>query len=631
MRTIGLLRRFFFGILLCGLWFAPASGQFAKKDPAAPPVVVEQPPAAQPPIVQPPAANPNPGGGFGLLEGNEKRRTAEPINKLDITRAEPITPKSVDAAKVWLSQASPKFERATKSLLAKAAGNKEARLGEIAVEIGTTLQVWQMVEVLIQKGGETGGRLAAQALALRAWLAANDKIKYDGEYSLGDALTVDFQKRRAVFYLQVGRLLSSKDPVTQELAILAAAWGRCRKLSPLVAKIRSQDFAIRAAKVLYLACIGESVSLEEVKLAYQATVGRADKPFTEVSPLLHTYEMRSHPLAYICEAVGMLDATDYLQMLHQLTEHADLRVQKAALLSVGQKSDAASLTLLKNCVTDEKAAFPSRVWALYALGGMPQERVTPFLIEQLEKLKGRLRLDAMLALRRTSGEELALNPDAWIKWWKREQDKKKGALADAKSYYYDEKDEPTSSSFYGIPIFSKGIVFVLDISGSMNGPISMTSASASPQKPGTPRMSRMNSVILNTNKALGQLEAGTLFNIVAFSTRVKVLNPTGMVDTSKVKQVQYLVSQLKPTATTATYNAYERATHLKGNTLFLLSDGEPNGSKFGGWISIVPAVKIANRYRPLAVHCVEFGALPTNYEAMKKMADENFGVAVTPQ
>ncbi|MCY2990600.1 MAG: hypothetical protein NTY19_22385, partial [Planctomycetota bacterium] len=120
------------------------------------------------------------------------------------------------------------------------------------------------------------------------------------------------------------KLLTAKEPEILESAVLAAAWLR---YAGGRAKITALDDArlpgVQAARLLYLVRIGEDVPAELVPKVF-ARNPPAPARYAELSPALATYDIRTSPWAYGCEALGELRDEKFLTYLHEALNHHDL-------------------------------------------------------------------------------------------------------------------------------------------------------------------------------------------------------------------------------------------------------------------------------------------------------------------
>ncbi|HND56740.1 MAG TPA: HEAT repeat domain-containing protein, partial [Pirellulaceae bacterium] len=134
-------------------------------------------------------------------------------------------------------------------------------------------------------------------------------------------------------------------------------------------------------------------------------------------------------------------------------------------------ANAAALAQLKD------PAWQVRVAAVGALGRIRQKESVQPLIDQLRAESGRLRDDVKKALISITTSDLGDNADKWQEYWDKWKDrfkvpsdeevrKAREAFEATQARY-----NPGADDFAGVPTKSKRIVYVIDISGSMEDPI----------------------------------------------------------------------------------------------------------------------------------------------------------------
>ena len=123
------------------------------------------------------------------------------------------------------------------------------------------------------------------------------------------------------------------------------------------------------------------------------------------------------------------------------------------------------------------------------------------------------------------------------------------------------------------------------------------------------------------------------FNIVDFGGYLRVMFPRKLVSAAAASSSAIqLVGYMELTLGTRSYDGIEVGMWLPTtDTIIYLSDGAPVASKMNAWQRIMRGIHLLNRYRPLAVYCVEFNAGGANAAAMKEIAARNAGLAGAPQ
>jgi|GEM_PF-615334 len=303
------------------------------------------------------------------------------------------------------------------------------------------------------------------------------------------------------------------------------------------------------------------------------------------------------------------------------------------------------------------------------------------LIERMELEEGRLRGDAYEALKHCTTWNLGPDPAAWRAWWEKREatfimpdpEKIKAALDKAKTTgdtrmavqkTFGEKQ------FLTISTRSENMVFVIDVSGSMDIPfgdperLKMTGRTYASLQ----RLAIVKDELITT---INDLSDTTSFNIVAFATDVKSWKkqPVRANILSKAEACEW-VRKLQPLGVTKGGTAFEVATGMRNeeqtegatniylammtalgedaedygkprtgsgeyvtetrsddyDTIFFLTDGEPTVGKTVDMLEIRREVQRVNAYRGAQIHVIfvgEFGG-----EEFQHLAAENQGVFV---
>jgi len=232
-----------------------------------------------------------------------------------------------------------------------------------------------------------------------------------------------------------------------------------------------------------------------------------------------------------------------------------------------------------------------------------------FLIARLFHEKGRSRFDLADALLDLTGFDYGVSARTWRDWWGRVRDgyplppkpKKRRRSAPPAGY----------ASYYGIPVRSHRVAFVIDTSGSMQ-PIAGTGKKS--------KMQLAQENLINTVNALGP-KVG--FTIVAFATGNNVFEEE-LILASRVNKARskLWVLDLKPNGGTMLMGALTAALAVdKVDTLFVLSDGAPNGSTS----EILRIITERNRFDRVRINTIGIQVSGSTARFMRDLAEKNFG------
>jgi len=438
----------------------------------------------------------------------------------------------------------------------------------------------------------------------------------------------------------VKELLDERTGEVQELAILAAAFARMKSLKEPIAELRisTRDEATEAARQLYLARIGEPVDHDAIgDLLTRGSRMRPDPRFTRLTPAIHDYDVRLPAVLYTLQAIAAAGETRHLDTLHELLNHADLRVQQDAARAIEGVGDRKSVpVLLEKLKTGfaedddhrrrtrvEPITWPVKVAVLSAIGAIPSETSMDTLIAGRMTEKGRLRQDYNYAMASITLGEHGKAGDEWRSWWnlnrKRFQVDEKATAQWRRHHRPQDMTPPALTTFYGANIVSDRLVFVLDTSASMKG-------------------EKIESLKANMEETLGSVLEFMKFNIVDFGGTIRVMSPKGLIDAKFHEKVAYLVQNLDLSGGTRTYDAMEVGMlQPEADTVMYLSDGAPIAGQFESWDALRRGLTLFNRYRPLALHAIYYSnnkgkgrRLAGNQLQMLLLADHNAGLMSQP-
>jgi hypothetical protein len=232
------------------------------------------------------------------------------------------------------------------------------------------------------------------------------------------------------------------------------------------------------------------------------------------------------------------------------------------------------------------------------------------LLALLPRTEGEICGDIVRHLTRISGKHLGADLAAWRGWWKAHKEGFEFPVKAAEEPF-TEAATPGAPSYYGLSLNARRIVFVLDISGSMEGP-------------------RLQAAKYELIRAVEGLAADVRFNIVAFSNVVAVWQKNLMPASPSTKRAaaQFVYTR-RAGGHTAAYDALEAAFQFDAEAIYFLSDGAPNVGKIIAPADIVAAVTQANRSRRISVYSI--GIAPGSPDSpfdlfLKTLAEQNFGV-----
>jgi len=544
------------------------------------------------------------------------RRGGDASSAMAVARRERID--SVVSLVVGMYLETGEFEGAKTLAVLTALASRKGLAGKAA-----TMAAWSPHAEEILKG------LLASRSASSLVLAARILAVYSHGQSVGGAVGKPAKARKgkkkggakaglAALDIEpfVGALLRDGPERARELAVLAAAYARLDAVADSVDNVTDAHPDRVGARLFYLARVQWELPEDVTRKLLRARVA-VPRRYASLNPLLHSYDIRGHGLLYACQAVAEAADHRFAAEMHDLLDHADLRVQVQAAKAIERIGDPASVPVLLKKL-ESGPPWPVKVAVLSALGAIPARESIEPLFRLLGSERGRFRQDAAYALTSICPPILKAPPLFWRRWWAENGDDFK-VDSEATAQFRKEhrvQDIPVEAlaEFYGGKILSDRVVFVLDTSMSMKG-------------------DKIKDLKLNMAATLNSLPAHVKFNVVDFGGVVQVMRPGRLIDARHREEARGLVDYMELTLGTRTFDAMEIATLLpEMDTLVYLSDAAPVAGQFEAWPRIVRAFDLYNRWRPVAIYCILYapkgakGKGAGRAGGMKDLADHNAGL-----
>ncbi len=367
-------------------------------------------------------------------------------------------------------------------------------------------------------------------------------------------------------------------------------------------------------------------------------------------------EWTARAAALRVSVMTMKEKASKAYLLKTLSNDKDPRVRMAGLDALGSAPEGFE-DLVIGRLADGNWAVRLRAAAIC------QERelhkAVPHLINSLSKARPRVAEALGEALRGLTGENFEPYPDIWSKWWADHKDDFKTDIAVKKG----KKAEFAEVNFYGVPIKSDRILFIIDVSGSMKlktkndnpkdrwkPPPTVTGRKAPPAPPPPPEEilsgPKIDVAKHELKKAIKKLPKDYEFNMIMFNQGAAHWNKTMQKATKKNKESAYQwIRGLKPHGSTyidgalrlgfkvaGLLNYDKRYPNINLDTIVLLSDGAPTDNGFPVSKLMAPKVILEhvrewNKGKQVVIHCIGVDMVE-GIEFLKDLAKENGGTYV---
>ncbi len=309
-------------------------------------------------------------------------------------------------------------------------------------------------------------------------------------------------------------------------------------------------------------------------------------------PLMEMLEKRKkdiHLRYEILRALGQIGGDGVWKLMEQSALDDDWRIRQAAadVMLVHYRDDKA-IALMRDLLKD-KVPIVREIAAISA-GTYKMEPLMKELVLLMREGNLRAKQKSYEAMKAISGQDFGYAPDVWAKWV---QDKKQGKLSETGEF--KDRERISVGTYYKFKIFSDRVLFIIDVSGSMQWPDS--------------HPNRIEVATRELVKAIKSLNEKTLFNMATFAGHVSTWNQDGEVpatEANKKKALAWIKRALLPRGATNTHAALmeglERNPQV--DTVFFLSDGIPSTGAYEVPEEILIKLRYANRFRKVIFHTI---------------------------
>jgi hypothetical protein len=307
------------------------------------------------------------------------------------------------------------------------------------------------------------------------------------------------------------------------------------------------------------------------------------------------------------------------------TELALLRA--LAVRGRGQPGDVDALPDLVALLDAPLDQWPTIEAAIDALRRMHQHGAIDPLIRFLgRKETGKLKRVAWRALKSLTGQAHGPFEEPWRDWWKDAE--RKFFMPDKPVDTVAQEGPEQGATFFGEPLASDRVVFVLDISKSMTELAHPGAAGAR----GTER--RIDLLRREFASAMDQLGENGVFNIVLFGSGIVLFSADGVVPDAAAKaRAKKFLDDAEPTGGTNIHDALEAAFRFATpkypgeralyDTIVFLTDGTPTSGKVTTPEGILSAVRRWNFADVIALRV--FGIGECDEDFLRPLAKQNKG------
>lgn len=330
--------------------------------------------------------------------------------------------------------------------------------------------------------------------------------------------------------------------------------------------------------------------------------------------------------AGIARALGGIDRPGVLEaLIRALRSEREDTVKVALIEAIAAKGK--NTEEVRAALTGQlkgKGSWQVVFAALQGLKSLQAREAIPEIIEAMAKAEGRLRYDFRNTLIALTGVDKGIMADAWRAWFEQNRE---AVLSGTYKPRPEELPEGRggATTFFGIPVESDRVVFVLDRSGSMRMPADWVpeigTGERLPEDLRRPRGTRKIDVARwQLKKVLFLMPEGARFNIIFYNGTFTVYKSRLVKLNRKSRKDAYrFIDKLEPEGATNIFDSLERAIRFAvgkdgkidphgPDTIYLLSDGLPNRGKFTRPDDIRREIRKLNENLKLRINTIWVGS-----------------------
>jgi hypothetical protein len=317
-------------------------------------------------------------------------------------------------------------------------------------------------------------------------------------------------------------------------------------------------------------------------------------------------------------------ATDrYFEKLSTSRDGAVFAAAMADLLALHRMhEDIEPLLYLAGSKLSEKLLVRRAI--VRALAQIDEPEAIEALIIVAATFDGEVLADIYEYLALVTRQQLA-DPADWAHWWKenRATFKFPQGLVRPEIRKFENLVYGKATQYYGLPLYARRMVFVIDVSMSMRAP----AAGLPGQGTGISRIAAAKRELI---AAVHALENHVSFGIVAFH-RDSTLFKRQLVEANSENKTAAIrfVEAADMALGTSTYDALQAAFQYDAEAIYLLTDGAPASGQIVNPLAIVNAITAQNRSRRESIYTIGVGVGPSgsDFEVfLKRLAELNYGL-----
>ncbi len=332
---------------------------------------------------------------------------------------------------------------------------------------------------------------------------------------------------------------------------------------------------------------------------------------------------------FLIALYGKFDQPLFTERLIELLSEKDLDLRIAAAESLSHHDPSRIPPQCYASILNAKE-WEARAVAIDALGRHGGLEAVQLLVQRSVLEEGRLLTDVCDRLEAMTGQKLGKTGRAWLAWWEKNKEACKPTRVVLTNTVRAKTDAKTN--YWGVAIDSLRVVFVIDISGTMQAALEDHENYFPPEG-----QARIDLARRELKAAITSLPSDALFNVIAYNDvvfrwqeKIQKADPK-----TKEKSFEWLDS-LQACSATNIYDSLELAFQVvrpgvkdkyydqSADTIVFLSDGGPTAGRSTDCDEILRQVREWNKTKKVVLHTIGIGK-QLNQSFMKALAEQNFG------
>ncbi|MHC5080656.1 MAG: HEAT repeat domain-containing protein [Planctomycetota bacterium] len=456
--------------------------------------------------------------------------------------------------------------------------------------------------------------------------------------------------------------LKEEDPGIRTVAMESLAnRGPAAGFESALAALKDEFWQVRATAIKALGYFGEVKAVDPLIQALKTEVGRLKEDIAEALRNLtgKTLDPDYQLWASWWESGNHKTETQKVCNIRKGLRSLESAERAKAVVGMAKLGAKMGYPVALKAFTDKEDVV--RTAALDAFEIIRDLRIVDVLIKALEDEEDplRKRIEQCLIVLTACTEDMETDPDMWRGWWKRNEKKVREAAPPPSTGPKEQKAAATGTTFYGIPTESTNVMFVIDVSGSMNARVPLPDGvhlapKGERDQPGSgPKVAtRLGLANWELKKAIAGLSVESRFNIAYYSDGVNFFTKGKMLLATKTGKTSayHFIDKLMAVGGTNIHDALVQAFTLADpknekknlkvgiDTIYFLSDGMPSVGDVVEPERILEIIRDKNRIRKITIHTIcllsKQGAdIPQEdpkkmADFMRRLAEENGGKSV---